>query len=200
MRLKLIERVFTLRGAKGDVLLKAGEGVEGWYGVMTGVVKLESYLDGGRASAFLSIPAGEWFGEGAAMKPESRRYDVVALRDAELICLPLLEFDELRRSSLEFNHALLSQMNARLGQAMAIIEAGRISSPHQRVALYLSRVFWPGVRKLNLSQEELANLIGLSRQTVDRVLKAFEQMNLVSLEFGRVGILDEAGLIALASH
>jgi len=79
---------------------------------------------------------------------------------------------------------------------MSIIEAGRIRSPEQRVALYLSRLFWHGMRKLDLSQEELGNLVGLSRQTVNRVLKQLEHQRLVSLEFGRVGILDEDGLAA----
>jgi CRP-like cAMP-binding protein len=88
-------------------------------------------------------------------------------------------------------------MNMRLGQAMSIIEAGRIRSPEQRVALCLSRLFWHGMRKLDLSQEEIGNLVGLSRQTVNRVLQALEQQGLISLDFGRVGILDEAGMAAL---
>ena len=197
---RLLQRVSTQRGSKGDVLLRAGETVEGWYAVLSGLVKLQSQSAQGRLSVFLGVPGGEWFGEGSAMKDEPRRYDVIALRDSELLCLPRPEFDELRATSLEFNQALVLQMNMRLAQAMSIIEAGRIRSPEQRVALYLSRLFWHGMRKLNLSQEELGNLVGLSRQTVNRVLKLLEQEKLVSLEFGRVGILDEDGLVAFVSR
>jgi CRP-like cAMP-binding protein len=53
------------------------------------------------------------------------------------------------------------------------------------------------MRKLDLSREEIGNLVGLSRQTVNRVLQALEQQGLISLDFGRVGILDEAGMAAL---
>lgn len=197
---RLLHRVSTQRGSKGDVLLRAGETVEGWYAVLSGLVKLQSQSAQGRLSVFLGVPGGEWFGEGSAMKNEPRRYDVIALRDSELLCLPRPEFDELRATSLEFNQTLVLQMNMRLAQAMSIIEAGRIRSPEQRVALYLSRLFWHGMRKLNLSQEELGNLVGLSRQTVNRVLKLLEQEKLVSLEFGRVGILDEDGLVAFVSR
>ena len=104
----------------------------------------------------------------------------------------------MRGSSLAFSQFLVGHLNMRLGQAMAIIEAGRIRSPEQRVAMYLGRLFWPGQRRLNLSQEELGYLIGLSRQTVNKVLKAFERRALVSLEFGRISILDEPGLMAAA--
>lgn len=196
---RLADRVFCREGAKGDVLLRAGDEVEGWYAVVTGLVKLQSEAQG-RLSVFLGVPGGEWFGEGSAMKTEPRRYNVIALRDTKLLCLPRAEFDELRATSLEFNQALLVQMNMRLGQAMAAIEAGRIRSPEQRVALYLSRVFWHDMRRLNLSQEELSKLAGLSRQTVNRVLKVFEQRALVSLEFGRISVLTEEGLAALVIH
>ena len=128
------------------------------------------------------------------MKHEPRRYDVIALRDTELLCLPRTHFEHLRATSLPFCQALNEQFNMRLGQAMAIIETMRLRSPEQRVAMYLGRQLWHGSRRIGLSQEELGNLAALSRQTVNAVLKDFERRGLVSLEFGRVDILDETGL------
>ena len=184
----------TLQGSKGQVLLHAGSEVKGWYAVITGLVKLQSESAQGRRQAFLGIPGGEWFGEGSVLKTEPRRYDVIALRDTELLCMPRPMFEELRRTSLPFCQSLIEQFNMRLGQAMTIIEAMRLRSPDQRVAMYLSRTLWRGSRRVALSQEELGILAGLSRQTVNGVLKEFERRGLVSLEFGRVDILDEAGL------
>lgn len=197
LQARLQERATVQQAAKGAVALHAGDRVKGWYAVLSGLVKLQSQSAQGRLSVFLGARAGDWFGEGSALKSEPRRYDVIALRDSELMCLPRAEFDALRESSLAFNQFLVEHMNLRLGQAMAMIEAERIRSPEQRVALYLGRLFWPGQRKLRLSQEELAHLVGLSRQTVNRVLKALEQRGLVALEFGRIGILDEDSLMAL---
>jgi CRP/FNR family cyclic AMP-dependent transcriptional regulator len=196
-RVRLAGRVFTLHGHKGDVMLAAGEEVKGWYAVLTGLVKIQSQNAEGRLSAFLGVPGGEWFGGGSVMKDEPRRYEVIALRETEMLCLPRAEFEKLRATSLAFNHALADHLNLRLGQAMAIIEAGRIRSPEQRVALSLSRMFWHGRRSLSLSQEELGVLAGLSRQTVNGVLKEFERQGLVTLDFGKVGIANEAGLTAL---
>ena len=184
------------KGEKGQTLLQANTPVKGWYAVLSGLVKLESLSSDGRRSTFLGAPAGEWFGEGSALKTEPRRYDVIALRDTELLCLPRAMFDELRTGNLAFSQFLVQHLNRRLGQAMAIIEASRTRSPEQRVALYLSRIFWPGLRRLNLSQEELGHLVGLSRQTVNRVLQSLEQRGLVSLASGRVAILDEQALQA----
>lgn len=197
LRTRVLDEVFTIKGDKGDVLLRDREPVQGWYAVLSGLVKLQTQTPDGRLSVFLGVAAGDWFGEGSALKAENRRYEVVALRETSLMCLPLPVFEELRLTSLEFNQALVVQMNKRLSQSMAIIEAGRVCSPQQRVALYLSRLFWNGMKRLNLSQEELGHLAGLSRQTVNKVLKRMEQDGLVALDFERVTILDEAALAAL---
>ena len=188
--------VYVIEAAKGDILLPAGTAVEGWYAVLTGLAMLQSHAPTGRASAFIGVSDGDWFGEGSAMKPEPRRYDVVALRPTQLLCVPLHLFATLRGTSLAFNQFLVVHMNMRLGQAMAVIEAGRMRSTEHRVALYLSRLFWRNTRRLNLTQDELGQLCGLSRQTVNRVLRAFEVSGIVSLNFGRVVIVDDDALTA----
>lgn len=194
LRERIFSEVSTLAGDKNNVLLPAGEKTSGWYAVLSGLVKLQSCSTDGDLSVFLGVPAGEWFGEGTVLKAEARRYDVIALRETEILCVPNALFNELRLTSLPFNYSLVSQMNRRLGQAMAIIEAGRTRSPEQRVALYLGRLFWDGLRNIRLTQEELANLVGLSRQTVNKSLHSLAHRGLVKVEFGRITVLDESGL------
>lgn len=194
MQERLREEVFAEQADKGAVMMPAGSAVQGWHAVLSGLVMLQSPTSQGRSSAFIGVPDGEWFGEGSAMKPEPRRYHVVALRPTTLLCLPLPLFATLRETSLAFNQFLVLHLNMRLGQAMTIIEAGRMRSPEHRVALYLSRIFWRSTRRLNLTQEELGQLVGLSRQTVNRVLQSLEAAGIVSLDFGRVAILDDEAL------
>ena len=189
--------VYTLRGAKGEVLLHAGADVKGFYAVLDGLVSLQSQSSDGRRQGFLGMPTGQWFGEGSAMKDEPRRYEVIALRDTALLCLPRPLFEELRRSSLDFAYMLAEHLNMRLGQAMAIIESMRLRTPEERVAMYLRPPLWLGSARVGLSQEELGILAGLSRQTVNKVLKDMERQGLVGLEFGRILVTDAPGLATL---
>ena len=193
---RLRDEVSVQHADKGTVMMPAGSAVQGWHAVLSGLVMLQSPASQGRASAFIGVPDGEWFGEGSAMKPEPRRYHVVALRPTTLLCLPLPLFVTLRETSLGFNQFLVQHLKMRLGQAMTIIEAGRTQSPEHRVALYLSRLFWRSTRRLNLTQEELGQLVGLSRQTVNKVLRVLEGRGIVSLDFGRVAIVDDEALNA----
>ena len=193
---RLRTEVFAQQADKGAVMMPAGSAVQGWHAVLSGLVMLQSPAGKGRSSAFIGVPDGEWFGEGSAMKPEPRRYHVVALRETRLLCLPLPLFAGLRDTSLAFNQFLANHLNMRLGQAMAIIEAGRMRSPEHRVALYLSPLFWRSTRRILLTQEELGHLAGLSRQTVNRVLRSLEGLHIVTLDFGRVAVVDDDALRA----
>lgn len=193
----IASQVFTLSAVRGAVILPANEPTQGWYGVLHGLVKISGRATAGRRSDFLGVAAGDWFGEGAVLKNESRRYEVVALRDTELLCLPSATFHRLFTSSIGFNQFLVHCMNLRLSQAMAMIEAGRTRSPEQRIALSLSRLFWNRTRQLDLTQDELASLAGMSRQTANGVLNALQQQGVISLSMNRIRVLDDAALTKL---
>lgn len=193
-QMRVNESLVRTTGKRGDVMLQANAPVLGCYAVLSGLIKVQAVPVKGKSSSFVGVACGDWFGEGSALKTEPRRYEVIALRDTELLCLPLTEFDHLRATSIEFNQFLVSQLNLRVSQAMALIEATRLRTPEQRVALSLSRQFWNHTRKLSLSQDELAQLVGVSRQTVNRALQSLAQRGLVTLEFGRVDITDDDAL------
>ena len=187
-------QVFTLSAPRGQIILPANERTRGWYGVMEGLVKISGRTKAGRRSDFLGVAAGDWFGEGAVLKNELRRYDVVALRDTVLLCFPATVFHTLFATSLVFNQHLVACMNLRLSQAMAMIEAGRTRNPEQRIALSLSRLFWSRTRQLDLTQDDLANLAGMSRQTANRALHALQERGLISLALNRIKVLDDTAL------
>ncbi len=194
---RVMHTLCTLRSAKGDTLLSSGERSQGWYGVMNGLVKIES-VSQDKASSFAGLISGCWFGEGALLKDEARRYNVVALRDSTVVCVPTAVFMQLYQESLAFNQYLVRNLNHKLGQTMAVIEAGRTCSPTQRVALALSRLFWNDIRVLDLSQDELASMAGVARQTANRALRTLQEQGIVTLSTNRITVRDDTALMAFA--
>lgn len=199
-RHRLMSQCTNLHASKGQCVLPEGGAVDGWYAVLQGMVKLQSAGHDSKVSTFLGIPEGEWFGEGSALKAESRQYSVIALRDSVLMRMPMAEFTHLRERSFEFTQFLVMHLNRRLGQAMAIIEAQRIGNPEQRVAMYLGSDFWGGTRHLALTQEDLGHLSGLSRQTVNKVLQGLQEQGMVSLEFAQIKVLKAQALAELGQN
>lgn len=192
---RLLRECTTQRAEPGEVMLWANQPQCGWHAVLWGFVRLQTpAARSGLPSAFLALTGSEWFGEGTALHGEPRGYEVVALRPTELLCVPGALFRQLAETSLPFNRAVLGHMNRRLRQAMAIIEAQRTGSLEQRLGLYLTRHFWHGLLRLQLSQTELGYLAGMSRQAVNRALHELAGRGLVTVERGRVVAVDQEGL------
>lgn len=188
---------FQQSARRGEVALPDHEPTQGWYAVMQGLVKLSARGPRGRRSDYVGVAAGEWFGEGTVLKKEPRRYQVIALRDTELLCVPSATFHALAARNLAFNQFLVERLNLRLAQAMAMVEAGRTRSPEQRIALALSRLFWNRLRQLDLTQDELASLAGMSRQTANRALCELQARGLIGQAFNRITVRDDEGLMQL---
>ena len=186
--------------AAGAYVCRKGEPVEAWIGVLDGVVKISSISAEGKPVSFSGVPAGGWFGEGSLLKPaEPRLYDVVALRDSRIAFMPRATFMRLLDSSIAFNRFLLNQINERLGQFIATVENDRLLEPDARVARTLAQLFnpllFPGTAaQLQLSQEEIGLLSGVSRQRANQALQVLEKAGLLTVEYGGVRVLDVAGL------
>ena len=122
----------------------------------------------GKATTFIGVPSGGWFGEGTLLKNEPWPYDAVALRSSVVANVPRRTFFTLLERSVGFNRFLIVQLNERLGQFVAMVEHGRFLGPDARLAAELAALFnpvlYPGTQlTLLISQEELGQFVGLSR-------------------------------------
>jgi CRP-like cAMP-binding protein len=185
--------------ATGAFICRKGEAVDSWLGILEGLVKMMISTPDGRTSTFTGIPAGGWFGEGSLLKTEPRRYDVVALRATRVVRVPRRTFEWLLNTSIPFNRFLLVQLNERLGQFIGMLETQRLHGPDVRVARCVAQLFnpilYPGIdRKLEVSQEEIGYLSGISRQRVNQALQTLQQAGLLKVEYGAIVIDDLEGL------
>ncbi|CAN7560365.1 Crp/Fnr family transcriptional regulator [Pseudoduganella sp. LjRoot289] len=189
----------------GQTVCHRGVRAEYWYGVADGLVKVSNVSRGGRPTSLIGIPTGGWFGEGSVLKNETRPYDVVALRASRLALVPSSTFHWLLGTSLPFNRFLIEQLNARLAQFVIRLEHFRSSAPEKHVAHCLAELFnaelYPGTAaKLQISQEELALLAGVSRQLANRTLHRLEEAQLLQTSYGSIRILNIEALRAFASE
>jgi CRP/FNR family transcriptional regulator, cyclic AMP receptor protein len=192
---------FTRSCAAGSLVCRRGEPVEHWIGVVDGLVKMANVSAEGKPMTFTGIGTGGWFGEGSLLKDEPRRYDIVALRDCAIAYMPRATFMALLDSSIAFNRFVITQLNERLGQFIGMVEHDRLLSPDARLARCLAGLFnpvlYPGSGPtLPISQEEIGQLVGLSRQRVNQALQTLEQAALLKIERVGVTVLDLNGLRA----
>ena len=183
----------------GDYVCRVGRPVTYWFGVVEGLLKMNSDDADGGTMTFAGLPPGGWFGEGTVIKHEAYRYNVQALRKSLVAGLPVDTFHWLLDHSIGFNRFVMNQLNERLAQFIGTIEADRTPSPEQRVARNLAAlanpVLFPGVGEvLRITQQELAYLVGLSRQRVNEALKTLAAQDVLRIEYGGLRILDLSAL------
>ena len=183
----------------GDYVCRVGRPVTYWFGVVEGLLKMSSDSAQGQTMTFTGVPPGGWFGEGTALKREPYRYNIQALRKSIVAGLPIDTFHWLLDHSIGFNRFVMNQLNERLGQFIAAREIDRLNNPDVRVARSLASLFnpvlYPGVGEvLRITQQELAYLVGLSRQRVNEALAALEAQGAIRVEYGGLRVLDLAAL------
>ena len=183
----------------GDYVCRVGRPVTYWFGVVSGLLKMSSDNAQGQTMTFTGVPPGGWFGEGTALKRESYRYNIQALRKSVVAGISVDTFHWLLDHSIGFNRFVMNQLNERLGQFIAAREIDRMHNPDMQVARSLAALFnpvlYPGVGELlRITQQELAYLVGLSRQRVNEALNTLQAQGAIRVEYGGLRVLDLGAL------
>ena len=199
---KAIGHIVVGDAVSGEIICRVGRAPTYWFGVVDGLLKMSIDTVKGDSLTFTGVSRGGWFGEGTALKREPYRYNVQTLRASVVAGLPIANFHELLAESIGFNRFIMNQLNERLGQFIAAREIDRLNSPDVRVARSLAALFnpvlFPGVGEvLQITQQELAYLVGLSRQRVNMALQRLVAEGWISVAYGGVRVLN---LQALRSH
>jgi CRP/FNR family transcriptional regulator, cyclic AMP receptor protein len=113
--------------------------------------------------------------------------------------MPRAVFQRLLDHSIPFNRFLLTQLNERLAQFIAMLEHERLLGTDARVARCIAGLFnpilYPGLgAHVAVSQEEIGFLSGVSRQRVNKALRLLDSRGLLRVEYGGLRILDLEGL------
>ncbi|AYQ27334.1 Crp/Fnr family transcriptional regulator [Polaromonas sp. SP1] len=183
----------------GDYVCRVGKPVTYWFGVVEGLLKMSTDSAQGATMTFTGLPPGAWFGEGTVLKREPYRYNIQALRKTVVAGLPVEDFHWLLDHSIGFNRFVMNQLNERLGQFIVAREIDRMNNPDIRVARSLAALFnpvlYPGVGEiLRITQQEMAYLVGLSRQRVNEALSTLQARGFIRIEYGGLRVLDLGAL------
>jgi CRP-like cAMP-binding protein len=198
-RVRAVDDLRITEVAPGEFICRIGRPVTYWFGVVDGLLKMSTDNAEGQTMTFTGVPPGGWFGEGTALKRESYRYNIQALRNSRVAGLHVDTFHWLLDHSIGFNRFVMNQLNERLGQFIAAREIDRLTNPDIRVARSLAALFnpvlYPGVGQvLRITQQELAYLVGLSRQRVNEALASLALQGSIRIEYGGLRVLDLGAL------
>lgn len=204
----ILARSRVRRLADGDPLATRGSPAEEWCGVALGAVRISSVSLAGKQVTLTYAEPGTWFGDIALFDGLPRTHDADAHGPTTLLVVRKPDFRELLAAHAELYDALLRLNCRRLRLMFDQIEDLNTRPLQARLAkqiLLLARSY--GVAQgeeirigLALAQEDLAQLLGASRQRVNQELKGFEREGAVRVEPTRLVVLSREKLMHIAER
>jgi len=208
LRQAILSRSTVRRLADGATLSARGTPAEDWCGVAKGAVRVSSVSLAGKQVTLTYVEPGTWFGDIALFDGLPRTHDANAHGETTLLVVRKADFKDLLTQHVELYDALLRLNCRRLRLMFDTIEDLNTRPLAARLAkqiLLLARSY--GVTEgeeirigLQLAQEDLAQLLGASRQRVNQELKALERDEALRIEPTRLVVLSKAKLLAAAER
>ena len=183
---------------RGEILFNEGDDGNQLYVVTEGKIKLGRTSPDGRENLLAILGPGQMFGELSFFDPGPRSATATAVTDVELKSLGHEALSPVLNSHPDVAHALLNQLAGRLRRTNEVVGdlvfsdvPGRVAKALLDLASRFGRRADDGVHvNHDLTQEELAQLVGASRETVNKALADFASRGWLRLEPRSVVILD----------
>ena len=208
LRSAILARAHVRRLADGATLATRGAMAEEWCGVARGAVRISLASLSGKQVTLTYAEPGTWFGDIALFDGLPRTHDADAHGPTTLLVVRKRDFKELLAQHVELYDALLRLNCRRLRLMFDQFEDLNTRPLQARLAkqlLLLARSYGvvqgEEIRiKLTLAQEDLAQLLGASRQRVNQELKGFEREGALRVEPTRLVVLSRDKLLAAAER
>lgn len=183
---------------RGEVLFREGDEGDQLYIVTDGKVKLGRTSADGRENLLAILGPGQMFGELSLFDPGPRSATVTAVTPATFVSLSHDDLLQWLEGRPQVARGLLSQLAARLRKANDVVAdlvfsdvPGRVAKALLDLADRFGRTTSEGVHvHHDLTQEELAQLVGASRETVNKALADFASRGWLRLEPRSVTLMD----------
>ncbi|OGB32783.1 MAG: Crp/Fnr family transcriptional regulator [Burkholderiales bacterium RIFCSPLOWO2_12_FULL_61_40] len=184
----------------GEMLYRKGDSAAGFFGVLAGAFKVSSVGEDGREGILSVVEQGNWFGEASLLDGLARPHDATAMHNSDVLVISPPAFARLMRRNA-FARGMAGLLCSRVRALYGLVEDAMLRSTRTRVArrlLALTRgdaTMAPKARaSVLVSQEALAMMLGITRQTMSRELKDLVRAGVVKLSYCRIDIVSMAAL------
>lgn len=209
LRHDILRCSYVKRFKDGALIAARGEPPEEWIACARGAVRVSSTSISGKQITLTYVEPGIWFGDVAFFDGEQRTHDAYAHGDTTILCVARGDFRKILAQHMELYDALLRLHARRIRVLFGLVEDLNTLPLRARLAkqlLHLVRSYGvPNLANgdevrisLQLAQEELAQLLGASRQRVNQELKGMEREGTIRIEPAGLVICDRPTLLHIA--
>jgi len=193
--------------ARGSAIFAKGDPGSGLMGVLSGKVRISVPSVDGREIVLNIINPGEVFGEIALLDGHPRTADAIAMTDCELMIIERREFIPFVRGEPDLMMHLIEILCARLRATSEQVQDVSFLDLPTRLAKALLRLgsspegSMPAAgRRLAITQREISQIIGRSRESTNKQLRSWEKQGWIRLQRSSITVLNPDKLATLAAE
>ncbi|MBL8337938.1 MAG: Crp/Fnr family transcriptional regulator [Rhodoferax sp.] len=208
LRHDILRCAYVKRFRDGDLIAARGDPPEEWLACAKGAVRVSSTSISGKQVTLTYVEPGIWFGDVSIFDGDRRTHDAYAHGECTTLCVAKADFKKILSSHVELYEAMLRLHARRIRQLYGLVEDLNTLPLRARLAKQLTHLVRSyGVASLSnasemriglqLAQEELAQLLGASRQRVNQELKAMEREDIIRIEPGGLVVRNRNALMRI---
>jgi CRP-like cAMP-binding protein len=181
----------------GDTVFFAGDPGHQIYFISSGKIKIHLLRDDGEETVYSIFSEGDFFGEMSLIDGQPRSADATCIDQTELAFLTrddffacMDRFPKLARRVLEVQSARLRSTDRQLEMIASLDVYGRVAAQLLELARQhgVETDRGPEIR-LGLTQQNIAAMVGASRESVNKVLNSFKNDGMIDMDRGRITLL-----------
>ncbi len=188
---------------RGATIFSKGDPGNSLYAVVSGTVKISISSPDGRNAILNLVGPGETFGEMSVLDGQTRSADATANNNCEIYVIDRRDFLPFMRNqpalSMKFIELLCERLRRTSDQVEQVILQdlpGRLASA--LLGLLERRKLEPESQTISITQQELSEMVGMTRESINKQLRAWAARGWVRLEHGAIVVLDAVTLRELA--
>ena len=188
-----------------EIVYSANDAPSGMYGVLSGGVRLSQYTPSGKHLLFSTFSPGAWFGVISEFDGLPRPHNAITVEPTRLLHLSSAAFREIVSRDWRYCFDLARCVVVLFRSALDLLSELRSMPYPARVAQTLLAISDHEVAvggagaDPRVTQEDLAAMVGVTRQTISRLLTDWESRGLVERGYGRIRLLDHPGLARITA-
>ncbi|WP_294346301.1 Crp/Fnr family transcriptional regulator [uncultured Clostridium sp.] len=186
---EIIEKMNHKRVNKNDVIFLEGEKAQTLYFLNVGKIKIYKYTKDGKEQILHILSEGDFFGELNLLKESKYRFNAKAIEESKICTLSKENFKEILLYKPEIAIKILEIMGERLSDVESLAQNLATNDIDARIAFLLKELSDKYgknnegnlVINLHLTREDMANYVGITRETISRKLKKFEEEGIIKI-------------------
>lgn len=202
----LVAMTYTRQLSDRARLHAKGDPSDSMYAVLKGCIRASSSTRDGREALLALFEEGCWFGESSMLEGVARAYHASAQGDCTLLVMPRDRLNALLDRHPELYRYFIPFLCQRIRLSTLLLEGNVLLSLEERLAsrllLLAQNALQGGTDKprhtLGLSQEDLSQMLGTSRQSINKVLREWEVKGWIERHYGGITLCDLESLERLS--